>query len=175
MWKSTKKHKPPQKNKAKREEGKGVLAPRSWGREDVETTKNITEVAYLYRTSTQNPPRASWTHVCHAYGLCTLQNTKNLLRKWCKKLFGTLPKRPHSLQNRLRTPSESKISVEHFSSSQKNQFFLAGPLMGEAINIRKSSPRAPRRTQKSILQSVCLLAQFFFRFSTSDERFSEDN
>ena len=107
--------------------------------------------------------------------LCTLQNTKNLPGKWCKKLFGTLPKRPHGLQIRLWTPSESKVSVEHPSGSQKDKFFLAGTAMEEAMDTPKSSPRASRRTQK-IYSAECVPAgTIFFRFSTSDERFSEDN
>ena len=130
---------------------------------------------HLKQKSMQSLNQSSWTHVCHVYGLCTLQNTKNLPGKRCKKLFGTLQKRSHGLQIRLRTPSESKVSVEHPSGSQKDQFFLAGPAMEEAMDTPKWCPRGSRTTQKSMLHGECVLAQFFVGFGPPHKRFSEGN
>ena len=100
---------------------------------------------------------------------------KNSLGKEAKGCSGLSQKRPNGFQICLQTPSESKVALEHPSGSKKANFFLAGPPMEEAIDTPESSPRASRTSQKSILHGVCLLAQFFVRFGTSDDRFSEGN
>ena len=80
-------------------------------------------------------------------------------------------KHPNGFQIGVQRASESTVALEHPSGNQKDHFFLAGPPMEEATDTPKSSPRASRSIQKSILHGLYLVAPFFVRFGASEAKF----
>ena len=62
---------------------------------------------------------------------------KNSLGNYAKGCSGPSQKRTNGLQSGLWTISESNDALEHSSGSQKDYFFLAGPVMGEATDTLK--------------------------------------